>query len=212
MATHKTLTQLFTAIANALRAKTGGTGKIVADDFPAVIDRLSAAGITPSGSLPITANGSYDVTNYASAEVSVSGASENCVTRTLEIASGLGDAIATINTLITGDSFVKSHYADAGFSVALTSTSPVAGSAGALISVYHCNRALASNSTQWTGHGLFWSDSTTVAAYQIATNVSDFTYQAAFRVNSSGDVVLYLPQNRYLRAGTYQLVLTVAAS
>lgn len=71
MATHKTLTQLFTAIANSLRSKTGGTGAIIADDFPTVIDGLSTGGITPTGTKNITSNGTHDVTSYANASVNV---------------------------------------------------------------------------------------------------------------------------------------------
>jgi hypothetical protein len=71
MATHNTLRELFSAIANSLRAKTGGTGTIVADDFPSVIDGLSTGGITPTGTKVITANGTHDVTTFASAEVNV---------------------------------------------------------------------------------------------------------------------------------------------
>ena len=37
MATFTTLSALFTAIANAIRAKTGGSATIVADDFPTAI-------------------------------------------------------------------------------------------------------------------------------------------------------------------------------
>lgn len=42
--THTTLNSLFTAIANAIRGKTGGTGKIVADDFPSAISAISTSG------------------------------------------------------------------------------------------------------------------------------------------------------------------------
>lgn len=71
MAKYNTLAALFTAIANSLRGKTGGTGKIVADDFPSVIDGLSTGGITPTGTKTITANGSHDVTTFATAQVNV---------------------------------------------------------------------------------------------------------------------------------------------
>ena len=71
MAKYSTLGSLFTAIANSLRGKTGGTGKIVADDFPTVIDGLSTGGITPTGTKTITTNGSHDVTTFATAQVNV---------------------------------------------------------------------------------------------------------------------------------------------
>lgn len=38
--THLTLTSLFTDIANAIRNKTGNTGKIVADNFPNAINNI----------------------------------------------------------------------------------------------------------------------------------------------------------------------------
>lgn len=71
MAKHSTLSELFTAIANSLRRKTGATGAIIADDFPTVIDGLSTGGITPTGTKTITTNGTHDVTNFASALVNV---------------------------------------------------------------------------------------------------------------------------------------------
>lgn len=44
--THSTLSALFTAIADAIRAKTGSTAKIVADDFPDAIAGISSSGST----------------------------------------------------------------------------------------------------------------------------------------------------------------------
>ena len=42
--THATLSSLFSAIANAIRSKTGSTAKIIADDFPDAIAGISASG------------------------------------------------------------------------------------------------------------------------------------------------------------------------
>lgn len=67
-----TLTQLFTSIANAIRSKKGTSATIVAEDFPTEISSIQT-GITPTGTINITQNGTTDVTNYASANVSVSG-------------------------------------------------------------------------------------------------------------------------------------------
>ena len=67
---YSTLSALFTAIANAIRAKTGSTEKIVADNFPSAIAGISSSTaftrymhtITASGSFVVPATGKYRVT------------------------------------------------------------------------------------------------------------------------------------------------------
>ncbi len=57
--THETLTSLFSDIADAIRAKTGGTADIVADEFPDAIDAIPQGGSVTVEPLSVTENGTY---------------------------------------------------------------------------------------------------------------------------------------------------------
>ena len=62
MPKYTTLTALFSAIANSIRGKTGGTDPIVADDFPEVIDGITTKTPTQEKTISITSNGTVEVT------------------------------------------------------------------------------------------------------------------------------------------------------
>lgn len=82
------LTDKLTAIANAIRAKTGKVATMTLAEMPTEIASISGGGITPTGTknISITQNGTTteDVTNYAYAQiaVNVSGGGGNAITGT----------------------------------------------------------------------------------------------------------------------------------
>lgn len=79
MPTHTSLASLFTDIANAIRAKTGGSSQIVADNFPSAIASIpSGGGGSTLGTKTITTNGTYYAASdgydgFSSVVVNVSG-------------------------------------------------------------------------------------------------------------------------------------------
>ena len=62
-----------TNIANAIRTKNGSSNTYTPAQMATAIENIST-GITPTGSISITENDTYDVTNYASAVVNVASA------------------------------------------------------------------------------------------------------------------------------------------
>lgn len=95
-------------VADAIRAKSGGSAQLA---FPAgFISEIGniPTGITPTGTKQITENGTFDVTQYASAEVNVSGGGGG-----IESASGqivLASADANTHIVVSGLSFTPNAF------------------------------------------------------------------------------------------------------
>lgn len=210
MATHTTLNALFTAIANAIRGKTGGTGKIVADDFPGAISALDTSGITPTGTKTITTNGTHDVTQFASALVNVPVPAEKMVVLPITISEDLGAGTNKNQPIVTGNDFVKQHYADDGFAGILVPLSgdSINAASGVVTFVYHGNRPLIKTSA--TYYGCFTKSngpSSYTAVQPNNAKINAKGYNVSFRVDSAGTVNLYVASNFTVKAGNYLLVL-----
>lgn len=215
MAKYTTLSGLFTAIATSLRGKTGSTGKIVADDFPSVIDGLSTGGITPSGTKAITSNGSYDVTNFATAQVDVptGGGSNNYHVLPITISSDLGAGTNAMHNLVTGDSFVKTNYANDNFFAILFPVTPTEQTTESnyVTFVYAGNRVIVRSKS--IGYAIFakGAGSSSYANGQINNyKISQSGYNVTLRANSSGNIILYVASSLTVPAGDYLLVYALA--
>lgn len=76
MARIENLSDFLSDVATSIKAKTGSTEVLYPKDFDAAISAIEGSGtggITPVGTIHITENGDYDVTNYAGASVNVEG-------------------------------------------------------------------------------------------------------------------------------------------
>lgn len=231
MAKYSTLTALFTAIANSLRSKTGGTDAIVADDFPSVIDSLSTGGITPTGTKTITTNGTHDVTAYASAKVNVpvgtipSGTKEITTNGTHDVTNfasalvnvaGLNARVFTSTvsvdstsgspTIAEANDFIASIRSNSNAFIIVRLIDPPKATA-ALTVWFNTNAVLAYRASSNTYKAISVRQSATYEG--VTLNVNGLTaenYSGHLCVAANGRVYCYPSTTYPLKAGTYQII------
>lgn len=102
-----------TNIANAIRSKNGTSDTYKPSEMASAIEDIQT-GIEPTGTLDITENGTYDVTDYASANVNVAGGGGETIEKGIIINSFDEEGYAT-DVSVVGMTSIPSYYFDYAF-------------------------------------------------------------------------------------------------
>lgn len=129
------------------------------------------------------------------------------VVRTVTVSADQTGANNTY-TLLSGDEFIKEHYADEGFSALWYLASPVASATGVLHMGYQGNRNIGSTNTVRRGFGYRSTSASVLNTAGLTTAINGNGYSQHMRVNSNGDLQQYLASGYILKTGTYIIVLT----
>lgn len=197
-------------------AKANSTTGRTDSNVDSVVDALisgfgqGGGGITPTGTKTITENGTHDVTEYATAVVNVPVPAEKMVVLPITISEDLGAGTNKNQPIVTGNDFVKQHYADDGFAGILVPLSgdSINAASGVVTFVYHGNRPLIKTSA--TYYGCFTKSNGPSSYTVVQPNNSKINangYNVSLRVDSTGVVKLYVASAFTVKAGNYLLML-----
>lgn len=129
------------------------------------------------------------------------GGNLKAVVRTVTLASDVTGAKDQI--LLSGDEFIKKHYANDWFYAILFANS-LSGASGVIPFNIQGNRMMAANNT---GIGFRYTSASVAGTAVLTTNIKAEGWGQHMRVGSSGKLSQYLHTGYILKAGTYTIVL-----
>ena len=160
-----------------------------------------SGGVTPTGTLSISANGTYDVTNYASAAVSVPAPTANFKQLTATVS-----AVKTADFILVNSADALAHYQDSSFQIQIQAPNSVLSTSGTFALGVFSNQLIFD-----TSYGLMvYRGSTTFSLIHsdyVQPSDSTGTKNGQIYVASNGDIHIIAGTNR-VRAGTYLVTMT----
>lgn len=195
------LTDKLSAIANAIRNKTGKSEELTLDQMVSEIgDIQTGDGITPTGTTNITLNGEYDVTQFAKADVNITGLNARVFNTTLssDFTSGMptilddNEWIASIRN--NSNAFVLMRYLGVTASTAENSFWFLANFTIGYNADSACNGILVRQSTS------------SISAFYATQGLTGVNYSGHLCVDSAGKLYIYANESFPLKAGDYQII------